>query len=70
VAAGTVDTLRTSESVPDSRKKRAVVADHKHSRKNLRTVGEKIRMLKREGKSQEQSVAIARSMQRRGELRK
>jgi hypothetical protein len=52
------------------------VADHGDRRKKLRsshakmTVGAKIRKLRREGKSQDQSVAIALSMQRRGELRK
>ncbi len=68
--AGTVDTLRDSSSVPDNRKKRAVLADHKDKRKKLRTVGEKISKLRKEGKSQKESVAISLSMKRRGELRK
>ena len=68
--AGTPSTIRDSTSVPDNRKKRAVLADHKDKRHPLRTVGQKIKKLKREGKSQKQSVAIALSMQRRGKLRK
>lgn len=47
--AGTTDTLRDSESVPDSRKRRAVLAKHPHpdKRKALREVGKK---LKKKGK--------------------
>lgn len=66
---GTSDTLRTSTSIPESRKKRAV-ADHRERRKKLSAVGKKISKLRAEGKSQEQSVAIAMSMKRRGELGK
>lgn len=66
--AGTTDTLRSSTSVPDDRKKRSV-ARRKLSRKAKNTaVSRKISKLRGEGKSQEQSVAIALSMQRRGEL--
>ena len=39
--AGTVDTLRESTSVPDDRKRRAVLA--KDKRKALRDVGKKLK---------------------------
>ena len=69
-SGGALVTLRSAADLPASRKKRAVVSEHKKRRKALLTVGEKIRKLKKEGKSQEQSVAIAHSMQRRGKLSK
>jgi hypothetical protein len=50
------------------------VADHKEQRKKSNkskmTVSEKISILRKEGRSQKQSVAAALSMKRRGELRK
>lgn len=52
--------------MPEDRKKRSV---HKPKGQKM-TVSQKIRLLIREGKSQEQAVAIAKSMERRGELRK
>ena len=71
---GTTATTRTSTTIPDSRKKRAV-ADHSERRKKLHnthnkmTVSAKISKLRREGKSQDQSVAIALEMKRRGKLK-
>jgi hypothetical protein len=61
--AGTTDTLKTSTSVPDNRKKRAVLNPKM-------TVSAKIRKLRREGRPQDQAVAIALEMRRRGKLRK
>ena len=69
-SGGSLVTLRSAADLPASRKKRAVVSEHKDKRKQLRTVGQKIKLLKREGKSQKQSVAIALSMQRSGKLSK
>jgi len=69
-SGGSLVTLRSSADLPASRKKRAVLADHKERRKQLKTVGEKIRMLKKEGKPQKQAVAISLEMQRQGKLRK
>lgn len=61
--AGTTATLRSSTSVPDRNKRRSVV-----NKKRKSAVGNKISKLRGEGKSQAQSVAIALSMQRRGDL--
>lgn len=69
-SGGSLVTLRSAADLPDSRKKRAVLSDHKKRREALRTVGQKIRLLKKEGKPQKQSIAIALEMQRRGKLRK
>jgi len=50
------------------------VAGHKEQRRKLHkskmTVGDKISLLRKEGRPQKQAVAIAMSMKRRGELGK
>ena len=63
---GTLDTLRSSTSVPDKNKRRSV----NRSRRKVKNgaVSRKISKLRSEGKKQSQAVAIAISMKKRGEI--
>ena len=74
------DVLLLERDVPEELKARSVMS-LKEKRKKLKkarkkvkkkkmTVSEKIRLLRREGYKQDQAVAIAMSMLRRGELRR